>query len=195
MDPCSIVYSLGVGLLLFAVMYLVRRLYNWFERRNAERDVKEGKDVKPALPWGLDHTDRSLIRVAIGASLVTMLLCWFQGRKRPAKSYTVESYTTFGPAESQEAVVYSGQGGIFNNDSALNSAESNSSLGVNDFQSALSSVESNGARNFVERNIVTPPAPGNFARQGYVPPPPPNGFVGKYKVNAPQQQTVPLLTP
>jgi len=162
MDPCSPLYAVGVGILLFALLYFVRRFINWLSRRNAEEDLKNGKNVPHELEWGLDHTDRSFIRAAIASSLVTMLLCWFQGRK------TIKSYTSLEGPRSIDTSVY--RGGVFDSESL----RSDSSLGPSNFETPVSSGE--------RRVLLTP---DSVPRAPPPPPLPQNNFRGMRLVSSP----------
>jgi len=73
LDACSFWYAVIVGLLLFAILYFVRRIVNWYRRRDAKED---DDSVPEKLGWDLDHTDRNFIRAALAASLLTLLICW-----------------------------------------------------------------------------------------------------------------------
>ena len=85
-DPCSLLYALGVGLLLFAMLYFIRRLVNAFQRKDDETREKLG--------WEIDHMDRNFIRAALAASLLTLLICWFSNHDKET------SYPQFNSADS-----------------------------------------------------------------------------------------------
>jgi hypothetical protein len=72
LDPCSFLYAIGVGLLLFAMLYFIRRLVNAFERSNEDKSKNTEK-----LGWDFDQMDRNFVRASLAAALLTLLICWF----------------------------------------------------------------------------------------------------------------------
>jgi hypothetical protein len=88
MDPCSFLYAIGVGLLLFAMLYFIRRLVNAFQRNNED----ESKNTEK-LGWDFDQTDRNFVRASLAASLLTLLICWFTNHDKE------KTYADFGSAE------------------------------------------------------------------------------------------------
>jgi hypothetical protein len=70
---------------------LGRRLKNRFERRNRDKDP----NVPDELGWGFDRTDRTLLRIALGAALLTLLFCWLKHykAKKPYRNIASDTYS------------------------------------------------------------------------------------------------------
>lgn len=90
LDPCSFLYAIGVGLLLFAMLYFIRRLVNAFERSNEDEPKNTEK-----LGWDFDQMDRNFVRASLAAALLTLLICWFTNHDKE-KYPEFKSATPFG---------------------------------------------------------------------------------------------------
>lgn len=73
MKACDFWTPAIIGAVIFAAGYFWRRIRNWYQRRD---DTKP--DIPEELGWSIDKTDRNILRVALGITILAWLLCWFR---------------------------------------------------------------------------------------------------------------------